>query len=205
MGAHQKAHEGIPIPYIAKTGYIRKNNDSYVDDTDDQAAVEGENYHTSKIQNVAHLDQGEKLWAALINATRGAVAHHKSFWKMLAWTDVGFLPQLKGTSSLDVVLDNGCRAAAKVVKLKSTDPNKGLGVLQSLSGQQDAEFAHRLKQTRDIAQWTAPASMPVTYAYNLLNGRIIPTKTYSFSVMMFSAEKCRKLNGALDTIMLKKL
>ena len=91
------------------------------------------------------------MWVAPISATGGAVAHHKSFWQILAWTDIGFPPQLKDSSELEVVLDDGRGASAKVKKLRSTDPNKGLGVLQAPSGQQDAKFEHRMRQTRAIS------------------------------------------------------
>ena len=68
-------------------GEQRKNNDVSVDDAYANAAQQGATFYLSEQKTAAHLEKGAQLWAELISATGGVIAHHKSVWQMLSWQD----------------------------------------------------------------------------------------------------------------------
>ena len=80
LRTHQALHEGIDLPHITGTKWIRKNNAVFVDDSNAKAAQQGATFSLSKQKTVAHLEKGAQLWAKLISATGGAIAHHRSVW-----------------------------------------------------------------------------------------------------------------------------
>ena len=55
-----------------------ENNDVFIDDADAKAAIRGNNFYLSERKTVANLENGAQLWAELLSATGGVIAHHKS-------------------------------------------------------------------------------------------------------------------------------
>ena len=87
LRAHQELHKVINLPHVNGTRRIKKNNIVFVDDANSKAAKEGDTFHLSELKTVAHLEKGAQLWAKIISATGGAIAHHKSVSKIISWWD----------------------------------------------------------------------------------------------------------------------
>ena len=206
LRAHQALHEGIYLPHVQpQRKAISKNNDSFVDDTDAMASVLGDTYYSSEKRTAQRIERGSQIWADLINATGGAIAHHKCACQMLAFQDHTFPPKLKERSTQKVVLDDGRGAKTEIKQKRVDEPNKGLGCLMAPSGQQESEFEFRLKQCRDAASRTSGAILSRREAHFMLSGRIVPQVTYSMPVTSLSSIQCRKMNTAIDRVMLPKL
>ena len=205
LRSHQQQHSGIVLKHVACIREIRKNNDSFVDDTDSMSSARRINYWLSEKEAVENCERGAQFWADGINAGGQSIAFHKSAWQMSGWKDDTFPPEQKEYSSLEVTLRDAKGAATTIKKKGFSEPNKGLGCLQAPSGQQDSEHKHRLKQCRDIANRARGETLNMPSTMSLLTVRAIPQVTYSMPTTTFSTKQCNKMNTALDKVIFNKL
>ena len=70
------------------------------------------------------MEKGSQLWAELISATGGAIAHHKSVWQILSWWDHVYPPTLKEYSSHNIILDDGRGVKTKVINAVAQSQTK---------------------------------------------------------------------------------
>jgi hypothetical protein len=205
LRSHQQQHSGIVLKHVACMREIRKNNDSFVDDTDSMSAARRINFWLSEKETAKQCERGAQFWADSINAGGGSIAFHKSFCQMNAYKDNTFPPEAKEVSSFDITLTDTKGAKTTITKKGNKIPNKGLGCLMAPSGQQESENKHRVKQCREIAHRAAKEKTDLKSSMNLLNIRILPAVTYSMPTTSFNTKQCRAMNTAIDPMMLNKL
>ena len=149
--AHQELHEGIILPHVTGHTAIAKNNDSFVDDTDQSASILADTFYHSERATIKHLEIGAQFWADLIKASGGAIAYHKSLWQILTFNDFVFPPTIKDLSTSTITLHDNMGAHTEIRQISSSQPNKGLGVRQTATADQTPEYDFQLTQCRTIA------------------------------------------------------
>lgn len=205
LDTHQHMHPGIKLFSVDKSRCIEKNNDAFVDDCDGVASIQKPTFAASERATRKHLQAGAQLWAELIRATGGAIAFHKSFWQMLAFDGTQFPPAIKNQPHGSIVLKDAYGYESKIEKMKSNEPNKGLGCRQAVDGNMTQEHAFRLGQSKKYVSKIGSARLTLRESRHLMEGRIIPSISYPMAVTTFDQDQCHDLNKPIDRVLLNKM
>ena len=114
------------------------------------------------------------------------------------------MPTKKKIPDGEVTLVDDHGAPSTIKKLRSDEPNKGLGCRQAVDGSMTAEFKHRSKQCMDLMNKVAVAKLTCNEAHLLMQSRILKTIAYPMPVTSFTKDQCKQLNTTMDKVMLNK-
>jgi len=203
LRAHSAIHNGIELKSINSKQSIVKNTDAFIDDCNGVASKQQCTARESKDATRTHLQNGAQLWADLINVTGGAIAFHKSGWQMLAIDDTSFPPTVNRDPGGNIWLKDAFGCKAKITKMSSYTPNKGLQCRQSVDGNMNKEYKFRIGQCRQLSSKVQSARISKTEASGVMSGRSVPSVTYSMPITPFSKKQCKTMNTAINQITLK--
>ena len=204
LQAHRYMCDGIEMTSADGNKTSQRNNDMYVDDTDNWA---GTTVHsqTAARHTIQQLQRAAQAWAEILAATGGAVAFPKCKWSALTWNYTSSPPDLLLTPPSQIKLTDAKGATTIIEKTTASTPNIGLGHRMAPNGCQISEFNHRLGQCKDLSRRIAPATLTLEEAHLMIYTRILPKVTYSMPITMFTTSQCKRLNTPIDQVMLPKL
>jgi hypothetical protein len=136
------------------------------------------------------------------------MAFHKCNWQILVFTAVGGYVLYRSRTKFqdrEIYLRNHKGLRSKIEYKAHTAANKGLGVMLCPTGDQKAEFARRLQQTRESVALIAASSLNITETYLTLKTRVLPKITYSFPITSFTVRQLKALAVLIDNAFIPKL
>ncbi len=177
--------------------------DAYVDDADNYADAPETN---DTDEAITRLQTSAQIWADIVAATGGLMAVRKCNWQILAFTAVGGYVLHRSHTNFhdrDIYLCNHKELHSKIEHKGHTAANKGLGVMLCPTGDQHAEFARRLQQTRECVARIATSSLNVTETFLTLKTWVLPMITYSFPITSFTVWQLKALAILIDNAFAK--
>ena len=202
--AHHDMCHGIELISANKHKRSKRNNDVFVDDTDNWAECTSMRPDSATI-TVTTLTAAAQAWADILAVTGGAIAFDKCKWTGLTWDFTTSPPSLLDEPPGEISLLDHMGAATIITKTSASTPNKGLGHRMAPDGNQNDEFKFRLEQCHELARRIAPARLTFEESYLMLITRILPKVTYSMPITMFDKKQCKRLNTPIDQVLLPKL
>ena len=204
LKAHKALSRGLCIYSPSMTRSIRHHSIAFADDTDGHVSTPT-GPATSIMDTVSLLQHSAQTWSTLVNICGGLVALHKCNWQLIAWRDLGGVPTLVETPSLDLFMHDGKGARARVDYLPPDKPNVGLGYLLCPNGNQFPQFASLYESIGKLCNSVATAHLTEAETRLLLRQRIVPKFSYVLHTTSFSRAMCRKFDALLRRAIVPKL
>jgi hypothetical protein len=209
LNTHKEMATGIELQHVSDpTIKITKNNDAFVDDTDGSKSIKGRNFRECEKIVMKGTEENGQLWTDLVDATGGAIAHHKTILQAACYDD-SHPPNLKPTPDTQISLRDRYGVPTKIQNVAVSCPIKGLGchiaVDASMHGSSKHEYEVRLEQCRSIAKRCSRAQLTPDEAYMIMRPRVMPSVGYSAAVTRFTPKQCQKINSAINQVLLPKV
>ena len=141
----------------------------------------------------------------LIQITGGALALHKTCWRILAWRlHRGELHILQATEYTILMADG--KGAYATIEFKSPDqPNEGLG--NWIFPDDNRDHTHRaiMKDIYDLCQKVGAAYLPEQETWQVLRQRLTLKLSYKMQLSSLTKQQCKQINTQIRQNILPKL
>ena len=126
MRAHKTISPGLTLGSCTGERKIKHNNVLYSDDNDGHVSAPPEEEY-SKGYVIERLHKSVEVWNKLIQLSGGALALHKTHWRLLAWRlEQGELKLINTTEEV-ITMEDVKGAYAVIDFIAPNEPNEGLG------------------------------------------------------------------------------